>query len=224
MKICTLASGSSGNSLFVETRRTKILVDAGISHRQLTVRLKKLGVQMSEIDAVLITHEHTDHVAAIPFINTAVYVSSSTVSLWKDKVRDLKEFEPGSQFFLNDALITSFPVPHDALDPVGFTIETDHKKLGIVTDIGSVTALVRERLGGSNALIIEFNYDEGMLLYGSYPWDLNQRIKSRLGPLSNEDAAELLQPHQLGHRRSGHLARFDGERGLVEQALESAHS
>ncbi|HLE25725.1 MAG TPA: MBL fold metallo-hydrolase [Thermodesulfobacteriota bacterium] len=224
MKIRTLASGSSGNSLFVETRRTKILVDAGLSHRQLTDRLKKMGVLMSDIDAVLITHEHTDHVAAIPQIKAPVYVSSSTVSLWKDKVKDLKEFEPGSQFFLNDALITPFPVPHDALDPVGFTIETDHKKLGIVTDIGSVTALVRERLRGSNALIIEFNYDEGMLLYGSYPWDLKQRIKSRLGHLSNEDAAELLQSLIHEELRYVILAHLSEVNNTPKKALESAHS
>ena len=224
MKICTLASGSSGNSLFVETRRTKILVDAGISHRQLTVRLKKLGVQMSDIDAVLITHEHTDHVAAIPQIKAPVYVSSSTVSLWKDKVKDLKEFEPGSQFFLNDTLITPFPVPHDALDPVGFTIEIDHKKLGIVTDIGSVTALVRERLRGSNALILEFNYDEGMLLYSSYPWDLKQRIKSRLGHLSNEDAAGLLQNLIHEELRYVILAHLSEVNNTPKKALERAHS
>jgi phosphoribosyl 1,2-cyclic phosphodiesterase len=224
MKICTLASGSSGNSLFVETGKTKILVDAGISHRQLTTRLKKLGVHMSEINAVLITHEHTDHAVALPLIKAPVYVSSGTVSIWKDTVEELKEFEPGSSFFLNDALITPFPVPHDALDPVGFTIETDHKKLGIVTDIGSVTTLVRERLKGSNALILEFNYDEGMLLYSSYPWELKQRIKSRLGHLSNEDASELLK--DLIHEGLRHviLAHLSEVNNTPKKALDIASS
>ncbi len=222
MKICTLASGSSGNSLFVETEKTKILVDAGISHRQLTARLKKLGVQMSDINAVLITHEHTDHAAALPSIKAPVYVSSSTVSIWRDRVEDLKEFEPGRSFSLNGALITPFSVPHDALDPVGFTIETDHKKLGVVTDIGSVTALVKERLKGSNALILEFNYDEGMLLYSSYPWELKQRIKSRLGHLSNEDASGLL--NDLIHKGLRHviLAHLSEVNNTPVRALDSA--
>ena len=143
IKICTLASGSSGNSVFIQTERAKILVDAGISPRQINSKLKILGVQMSEIDVVLITHEHTDHIAALPFIKVPVYVASTTTFLWKDKVEDLKEFDTGSPFYINDALITPFPIPHDALDPVGFTVQTEHKKVGVVTDIGSVTTLVR---------------------------------------------------------------------------------
>ncbi len=193
MKVCTLASGSSGNSLFIETERTRILVDAGVSLRQLNIRLKTLDVQMSDIDAVIITHEHSDHTLALPHIDVPVYVASATVPLWTDKVKNLHEFESGSSFSIKDALISPFPVPHDALDPVGFTIQTDHKKLGIVTDIGSVTALVRERLKGSNILVLEFNHDQQMLLYSSYPWELKQRIKSRLGHLSNEEGAGLLK-------------------------------
>ncbi|HEY7534718.1 MAG TPA: MBL fold metallo-hydrolase [Thermodesulfobacteriota bacterium] len=224
MKICTLASGSSGNALFVETKKTKILVDAGISNRQLDVRLKKLGVQISDINAVLVTHEHTDHAAALPFIKAPVYVSSSTVTIWKDKVENLKEFESGCSFVLNDTLITPFPIPHDALDPVGFTVETDHKKLGVLTDIGSVTALVKERLKGSNALMLEFNYDESMLLYSSYPWELKQRIKSRLGHLSNEDASGLLK--DLIHKGLRHviLAHLSEVNNTPNRALESASS
>jgi phosphoribosyl 1,2-cyclic phosphodiesterase len=224
MKICTLASGSSGNSLFIQTERAKILVDAGISLRQLKVRLKTVNVQMSEIEAVLITHEHTDHVVALPFINVPVFVASATTSLWKDRVKNLKEFDTGSPFSVNDALITPFPIPHDALDPVGFTIQTDHKKVGVVTDIGSITALVRERLKGADVLVLEFNHDEEMLLYGHYPWDIKQRIKGSLGHLSNGDAAELLK--DLIHDRLQHavLAHLSESNNTPKKALEAASS
>ena len=224
MKVCTLASGSSGNSLFIETKRTRILVDAGISPRQINVRLKTLDVQMPDIDAVIITHEHTDHTAALPYIDTPVYVASATAFHWKDKVKNLQEFDPGAQFSIKDLLISPFAVPHDALDPVGFTIQTDHKKLGIVTDIGSVTNLVRERLRGSNILILEFNHDQQMLLYSSYPWELKQRIKSRLGHLSNDEGASLL--NNLVHDGLCHvvLAHLSEVNNNPRAALEAAFS
>ena len=227
MIICTLASGSSGNCLLVATEKTSILVDAGISLKQIIARLDTLDLKMSDIDAVIITHEHTDHAVALPFIEKPVYVASATVSIWKDKVKDLREFETGSSFSLNDLLISSFPVPHDALDPVGFTVETDHKKLGIVTDIGSVTSLVRERLKGSDLLLLEFNHDERMLLYSSYPWDLKQRIKSRLGHLSNTEAAGLLKNliHDgLSHVILAHLSEVNNRPNIALQAASSTLS
>ena len=227
MIICTLASGSSGNCLLIATEKTRILIDAGISLKQIILRLNTLDLKMSDIDAVIITHEHTDHAAALPFIEKPVYVASETVTIWKDKVKDLREFETGSTFPLNDLLISSFPVPHDALDPVGFTVETDHKKLGIVTDIGSVTSLVRERLKGSELLLLEFNHDERMLLYSSYPWDLKQRIKSRLGHLSNTEAAGLLQNliHDgLSHVILAHLSEVNNRPNIALEAASSALS
>ena len=227
MIICTLASGSSGNCLLIATEKTRILIDAGISLKQIILRLNTLDLKMSDIDAVIITHEHTDHAAALPFIEKPVYVASETVTIWKDKVKDLREFETGSTFPLNDLLISSFPVPHDALDPVGFTVETDHKKLGIVTDIGSVTSLVRERLKGSDLLLLEFNHDERMLLYSSYPWDLKQRIKSRLGHLSNTEAAGLLQNliHDgLSHVILAHLSEVNNRPNIALEAASSALS
>jgi phosphoribosyl 1,2-cyclic phosphodiesterase len=222
MKVCTLASGSSGNSLFIETEKTRILVDAGISPRQLNIRLKTLDVQMPAIDAVVITHEHTDHTVALPYIDVPVYVASATVFHWKDRVKNLHEFDSGSQFSIKDLLISPFSVPHDALDPVGFTIQTHHKKLGIVTDIGSVTNLVRERLKGSNILVLEFNHDQQLLLYSSYPWELKQRIKSRVGHLSNEEGAKLLK--NLIHDGLCHvvLAHLSEVNNKPKAALEAA--
>lgn len=223
MRVCTLASGSSGNSLYIECGGTKILVDAGISLRQLGLRLAKLGVGISDIDAVVVTHEHSDHTTALPMTGLPTYIASATVHLWKDKVRSIMEFESDSPFQIKDFLVTPFSVPHDALDPVGFTIESgDGLKIGLVTDIGSVTTLVRERLRGSNALVIEFNHDSDILLYSHYPWDLKQRIKGRLGHLSNNQGAELLSElvhHGLKHVVLAHLSQVNNR---PEVAYESA--
>ncbi len=150
MRLCSLASGSSGNSFFVDTGRTRVLVDAGITLRQLNLRLRGLGVNISEIDAVVVSHEHTDHTAAIPCLEVPVYVSSLTIDMWKNSVSNLKVFESGVPFYIKDLLVLPFSVPHDAVDPVGFSLQTDtNKKVGIVTDIGSVTNLVRFKCSGS---------------------------------------------------------------------------
>lgn len=199
-------------------------MDAGISPRQIAIKLKTLGIQISEIDAVLVTHEHIDHIAALPFLKVPVYVASTTTFLWKDRVEPLKEFIIGSTFCVNDALVTSFPIPHDAIDPVGFTIQTAHKKVGVVTDIGSVTALVRERLKGVDALVLEFNHDEEMLIYGPYPWDLKQRIKGRLGHLSNGDAAMLLGSLIHDGLRYVVLAHLSESNNTPKKAIEAASS
>lgn len=223
MKICTLASGSSGNCLYVESGETRILVDAGISLRQIVLKLRKLDVDLTDIDAVVVTHEHSDHTAALRNIGVPVHVASATTHLWSDKVGALREFDTDASFTIRDMLITPFSVPHDALDPVGFSIETgEGKKIGIVTDIGSVTALVRERLRGSDALVIEFNHDNDILLYSHYPWDLKQRIRGRLGHLSNHQAAELLSELAHGGLKHVVLAHLSQVNNRPEVAFESA--
>ncbi len=224
MKACTLASGSSGNSLFIQTKSSKILVDAGISLRQIKARLKRLDVDLSELDAVIISHEHSDHAMSIPKIENPTYVASATTDLWKDKVKNLYEFSTGFSFSIKDVLITPFSVPHDALDPVGFTIETDHKKLGIVTDIGTATSLVKERLKGSNILIIEFNHDEHILRESHYPWEIKQRIMSRLGHLSNAQAANLfgsLVHDDLSYLLLAHLSETNNRYDVALSAASS---
>jgi phosphoribosyl 1,2-cyclic phosphodiesterase len=225
MRICTLASGSSGNCLYIESGETRILVDAGISLRQIVLKLRKLDVELSDIDAVIVTHEHSDHTAALQNIGVPVHVARATTHLWANKVSSLREFDTDASFMIRDLLITPFSVPHDALDPVGFSIESGHgKKIGVVTDIGSVTALVRERLRGSNALVIEFNHDNDILLYSHYPWDLKQRIRGRLGHLSNNQASELLSELVHGGLRHVVLAHLSQVTNRPEVAYESASS
>ena len=192
MRICTLASGSSGNSLYIESSRSKILVDAGIGPRILKKRLESIDVNINDIDAVIVTHEHEDHTRAITKIRIPVYVATETVPIWKNSVESINEFESDEPFEINDLFITPFSVPHDAIDPVGFTIQTDNLKVGVVTDIGSVTSLVVEKLKGSNVLVLESNHDINLLFYSQYPWMLKQRIKGRLGHLSNVQSGALL--------------------------------
>lgn len=223
MKVCTLASGSSGNSLLIDTGETKILVDAGISLRQIKLRLAQLDVEVDDIDGVIVTHEHSDHTAALPRLKTPVHVVSSTTHIWKDKLHSMAEFASDCAFSIRGLLVTPFSVPHDALDPVGFTIESQKgEKLGLVTDIGSVTGLVKERLKGCDILVIEFNHCSDILLYSHYPWDLKQRIKGRLGHLSNIQGAELLQT--LLHRGLKHvvLAHLSQVNNKPEAAFKAA--
>lgn len=223
MRVCTLASGSSGNSLLIETGETKILVDAGISLRQIKLRLEVLDVDIQDIDGVIVTHEHSDHTAALPRLKTPVHVASSTTHLWKDKLNDMMGFASDCAFSIRDLMVTPFSVPHDALDPVGFTIESEKgEKIGIVTDIGSVTGLVKERLKGCNILVIEFNHCSDILLYSHYPWDLKQRIKGRLGHLSNIQGAELLQNLLHGGLKHVVLAHLSQVNNKPEAAFKAA--
>jgi phosphoribosyl 1,2-cyclic phosphodiesterase len=223
MKICTLASGSSGNSLYVETDHARILIDAGISNKKITERLRSINVSIDEIDGVILSHEHSDHTLALPYLKIPVYISSSITSLWKDNIFNIREFVTGKVFSIKDIIVTPFPVPHDAVDPVGFTLETNKDKLGVVTDIGVTTKLISERLKGCNMLVVEFNHDDNMLLYSPYPWHLKQRIKSRLGHLSNSQASGLLKTvahRDLSSVMLAHLSRVNNKQ---ESALEIAY-
>jgi len=202
-RVCTLASGSSGNSVYLESTHSKILIDAGVGPRILKKRLDSIGVKIEEIDAVIVTHEHEDHTKSISKLPLPVYVASKTVPVWNNKVEELNQFESNEQFSIKDMFITPFSVPHDAIDPVGFTIEFNNTKIGIVTDIGSVTGLVVERLKKSNILILESNHDMNLLFCSNYPWELKQRIKGRLGHLSNSQSSSLL--NTLYHSALNHV-------------------
>lgn len=224
MKVCTLASGSSGNSLYIETMHSKILVDAGISLRQIKLRLGSIGVDVTDLDAVIISHEHSDHSHAINRLDLPVYISEATTDLWQDSVKQIYEFDSETAFEINDLLVTPFSVPHDAVDPVGFTVEDGQKKIGIATDIGSVTGLVTEKLKGANMLIVESNHDSDTLMNSKYPWQLKQRIKSRLGHLSNIQSAELLEKVYNPELRNIVLAHLSMVNNSPDIAYRTSHS
>ncbi len=198
MRVCLLASGSKGNSLFIETGKTKLLIDAGLSAREILLRLSNNGIEGSELNAVFISHEHTDHIRGAGTLarrlGIPVIISYSTHSHSREifKRNEVVEFESGCSFTFRDTLIDPFPITHDTEDPVGFVVDGPRGRIGVATDLGIATRLVREKLKGCRALVLESNHDEDMLLNGPYPWHLKQRIKSRHGHLSNGDSAQLL--------------------------------
>jgi len=198
VRVCLLASGSKGNAILVDTGGSKILIDAGLSGREILHRLKAIGVGENELDAILISHEHTDHTRGAGTLarklKIPLLVSYPTCKAMHSLLKKVEviEFESGYPFAFNDLLIDPFPITHDACDPVGFLIEGTHGKVGIATDLGIVTRLVKDKLKGSRVLVLESNHDEEMLLNGPYPWHLKQRIKSRHGHLSNTESADLL--------------------------------
>lgn len=198
MKVCLLASGSKGNSLFVEADGTRILVDAGLSAKEIVRRLAIIGVDPADLDGLFVSHEHVDHVRGVGVLarkyRLPVHVSYPTHREVLDGVRDaaVVEFESGYSFGFRDLLIDPFPITHDACDPVGFTVECREGKVGVATDLGTATRLVADKLKGCRVLVLESNHDEEMLMGGPYPWHLKQRIKSRHGHLSNSDSAALL--------------------------------
>lgn len=198
MRVCLLASGSKGNSIFVEAGAGKVLIDAGLSARELLLRLAAIGVEGGELDAILISHEHSDHVRGagalarkfkLPLLVSDPTCRAGSTSIGKTEII---EFESGTPFSFKEMLIDPFPTTHDAHDPVGFMIECDEGRIGIATDLGIATRLVQEKLKGCVALVLESNHDEEMLSNGPYPWPLKQRIRSRHGHLSNLESAALL--------------------------------
>lgn len=198
MRLCLLASGSKGNCLFVETGDTKLLVDAGLSATEICSRLAAIGVAPSELHGIAVSHEHADHIKGAGTLarklKIPVLVSYPTHRASAEYFRKTQviEFESGYPFAFRNIMIDPFPITHDAVDPVGFLIESGEGKIGVATDLGIATRLVMDKLQTCSALVLECNHDEEMLINGPYPWHLKQRIKSRHGHLSNHAAAALL--------------------------------
>ena len=233
-----MASSSAGNCALVATGRTRLLIDAGLSRKETFERLGALGVVPDSINAILITHEHADHVAGLPVlakrrasggasVQIPVYISRLTAPAvpWGDCEPVLEQFQAGSSFTIGDIDVTSFSIPHDAADPVGFSLRAGGVKISIATDLGYVPDSVRVHLRGSDLLLLESNHDLEMLKVGPYPWAIKQRVMSRVGHLSN-DAASAFIRQELDFRTStlilGHLSESNNHPALVEQAAAQA--
>jgi phosphoribosyl 1,2-cyclic phosphodiesterase len=230
VEICVLASGSAGNCIYVAGGGTHLLIDAGLSLKETSARLAQLGLAMDAIHAVLFTHDHTDHCQradvfhrrhALPFYaneGTAAGIELTT----RRSGLAWQIFETGSPFSIGGLQIEPFSVPHDAADAVGFVISDGQVRLGVATDFGMATTLIRRKLANCDALILETNHDVEMLKQSGRPWSLIQRILGRHGHLSNEDAAELLAS-VLGPRlRTVFLAHLSAEcntPALAERAV-----
>jgi len=200
VSVSVLASGSRGNSTLVESSSARILVDAGISCRETFKRLKSIGRDPREISAVLITHEHSDHISGLATLakklKVPIFMTGATHQAWARTVKDasgeppqvakLEVFSPGRSFQVADITVMPFTIPHDAADPVGFTFRAEGAKVAVVTDLGYMPASVCDHLRKCDVLIVESNHDLEMLRGGSYPWSVKQRVMSRVGHLSNE--------------------------------------
>lgn len=205
VSVSVLASGSRGNSTIIESSQARILVDAGISCRETFKRLKSIGLDPRTLSAVLITHEHSDHVSGLATLakklNVPVFMTGATHQAWARSLRDdagelpklrrLEIFSAGRSFQIADVTVTAFTIPHDAADPVGFTLRAEGMKIAIATDLGYIPRSVCDHLRRCDVLIVESNHDLEMLRVGPYPWSVKQRVMSRVGHLSNESLAQF---------------------------------
>jgi len=206
-ELWVLGSGSAGNAIYFSSGNARILIDIGFGPRELSRRLKLIGADEARIDAVLISHEHTDHIKGLNFLryhpNIFCYANRLTAeainqaSGWLPD--NLRLFSTGEPFSVGDIGINPFSVLHDSIDPVGFEILCNGRKVSVATDLGFVTGLVRERMKGSDCVIIEANHDENLLKYDVHrPWSLKQRIMGKTGHLCNESAGRLLA--EIAHK------------------------
>ncbi|MBN1671078.1 MAG: MBL fold metallo-hydrolase [Kiritimatiellae bacterium] len=200
LTVCILASGSSGNCTFLRSGQTRVLIDAGISAKAIAERLAQIGEAAEQLDAICVTHEHDDHTSALNTMQRryrlGLYANSGTIEgvQRSPQMRNLawQVFATGQPFTIGDLRLAPFSVPHDAYDPVGFIVQNGDTQVGVVTDMGIPTGLIRERLRPCRALVLESNHDPAMLQDATRPWSLKQRIAGRHGHLSNEKAAEML--------------------------------
>ena len=195
--VSALASGSKGNSVFIDGPDGSLLVDAGLSAREILRRLAQVGASPDRLSGILVTHDHSDHLRGVRVLakrlGLTVYGTARTlVAAGLQDGADVRIVRSGEDFVVAGFTVKPFTLPHDAQDPVGYLLARDGVKVGIATDLGCATALIKRRLADCDMLVLESNYDEDMLLQGPYPWFLKQRIRSRNGHLSNEDSSRIL--------------------------------
>lgn len=218
VRLTILGSGSSGNCAYLETDEARILIDAGFSLRQTRQRLATIGRGPENLTGILITHEHSDHVAGLAALSEKLHIpvycnrpTREAIEYQLSVKLDCRIFTTGSSFEIGDLMVETFSIPHDAQDPVGFLLQTAAGNIGFLTDLGHATRLVLERVRRANVLVLESNHDIKMLQDCPHrPWSLKQRILSRHGHLSNEaaaDAAEQIMSADLRHVYLGHLSR-----------------
>jgi len=220
-----LASGSRGNAIYIDDGASRILIDAGLSGVEIERRMQSQGLAPEQLDGIVVSHEHTDHIQAVGVLarrfKLPVYISEATRAAAEGQLGRLgttHRFDCGTAFRIGSIELHPFSISHDASDPAGFTVTANGTRIGIATDLGIATALVKTHLKGCSALVIEANHDRTMLEQGPYPWPLKQRIQSRAGHLSNDDTARLVK--EILHDRLTHviLAHLSEQNNTPETA------
>lgn len=224
---CPLASGSKGNSIYLGTDKTKILIDAGLSVKALTARLEAIEVDISEIDAVLITHEHGDHIKGLSALcskfGIPVFANKETAQALLPYCREVpkfKIFSTGESFQFGDIEINPFSIQHDAMDPVAFTFRFDGIKVGLCADLGFASSLVLSQLQLCDYLYIEANHQPSMVHSSLRPMVYKQRVLSRQGHLSNEESAYVISSVHHSNLKHVYLAHLSSECNTPELALK----
>ncbi len=231
IKLQVLASSSSGNCTFLGTERTRILVDAGLSRKETFERLSAAGEDPEKLSAIVVTHEHADHISGLISIarklRIPIYLSRLTAPTiaWGDFTPAIEHFQAGSTFQIGDIEVSSFTIPHDAADPVAFTFRAEGVKIGIVTDLGYLPDSIKFHLRGADWLMIESNHDLEMLKVGPYPWSVKQRVMGRKGHLSNEVTCQFVRREldsSVNTLILGHLSENNNHPEIVRLMADQA--
>jgi phosphoribosyl 1,2-cyclic phosphodiesterase len=230
LKICVLASGSSGNCTLIQSDSCRILVDAGLSARETGRRLAQVGLAIEDIDAILIGHEHGDHIRGLDVLarkhKRPVYMNRATAEAVNRPAGaswDVRIFTTSQSWTTGDLTVTPFPVFHDAQEPVGFSIRWEETIVVIATDLGMPTAVVKDKIRSARVVVMEANHDPALLMAGDRPWALKQRIRGTQGHLANDDAADLIAletGEELSDVFLAHLSRDCNRPDLVLKAVK----
>lgn len=240
-KFCSLYSGSTGNSLFIESNNTKILVDAGESCKKIVQSLSNIDIPINSIDGIIVTHEHIDHVKGLGTIskkfNIPVYANIETwdaMPLQKDKIdiTNIRTFNVKETFEIGDLKINPFSIPHDAANPCGFNIYYNNNKISIATDLGHMNSEILNNLENSSFILLESNYDSNILKCSPYPYHLKQRISGPNGHLSNDMAGKTishlintgLKQVMLGHLSKENNFPELAYKTVVERLIENNYN
>lgn len=232
MKLCSLYSGSSGNCIYVGNDRTHLLVDAGVSGTKVVSALWHIGITPNQLDGILVTHEHTDHIQGVGVLSRKydlpIYATEKTWLAMEKKVgqvsiKNMRQIQAGMDFYIHDVDISPTSIPHDAVDPVCYHFMHQGKKVGVCTDLGYMPKSVYDTICDCDALLLEANHDLDMLNAGSYPFELKRRISGKLGHLSNETCANTLV-RLAGRVRQVLLGHLSQENNTEDVALSTIQS
>lgn len=227
VQICALASGSNGNCYYIGNEQEAVLVDIGLSNRELMKRLNQAGLSIRKVKAIFISHEHTDHMKGLRVVsqihNIPGFITKKTFEMARRDYRsgEVNLFDPDDCIRIGNIKVHAFTKQHDAVDPVSFRVEIDGLHIGVMTDLGMVCTNVTEQLKLCNAAFLETNYDHEMLISGKYPAYLKRRVASNYGHLSNDQAYELVKSLNGSPLKTIFLSHISAENNKVELAMET---